>query len=239
VPSIGGPRYEAVLFDALGTLIHLEPPWPFLRASLATRHGIEVSEEQARDAMRAEIAYYIDHHPEGRDAESLDDLRGRCATVLGEHLPRSAAGLDQADLREVLLDSLRFTPYPDAAPVLGRLRAADIRAAVVSNWDCSLGAVLAELGLAGLLDAVVTSAEAGARKPEPAIFEAALEELRCSPGSALLIGDSLETDVAGGRAAGIRSILLDRSGTTADNSGVETIVTLENFPESMTALPSV
>ena len=230
------PHYEAVLFDALGTLVRLEPPSPFLRSTLAGRHDIEVSEEEAREAMRAEMTYYVEHHPEGADARSLADLRSRCARVLAEHLP-AASGLSNEQLTEVLLEALRFVPYRDAAPALGQLRAAGFRAAVVSNWDCSLGAVLGELGLAGMLDAVVTSAEAGARKPEPAIFEAALEELRCPAESAIVVGDSLETDVAGGQAAGIRSILLDRTGVVADRSGVERIVTLDNLTDLMTALP--
>jgi putative hydrolase of the HAD superfamily len=237
VYSLSSPRYEAVLFDALGTLVRLEPPWPFLRAALASR-GVEVSEDEARDAMRAEMAYYIEHHPEGADRESLIELRQRCARVMGEQLPaHAAAALSPDELIDALLDSLRFTPFPDAAPTLGRLRTADVRVAVVSNWDCSLGSVLGELGLAGLLDTVVTSAEAGARKPEPAIFEAALARLQSPPEAAILVGDSLDTDVAGGRAAGIRSVLLDRTGTTADNTGVEWIVTLDNVPELMTVLP--
>jgi FMN phosphatase YigB (HAD superfamily) len=53
------------------------------------------------------------------------------------------------------------------------------------------------------------------------------------------VGDSLDTDVAGGRAAGIRSILLDRGGAATDKSGVESIATLDNLPEFMTALPVV
>jgi putative hydrolase of the HAD superfamily len=232
-------RYEAVLFDALGTLLRLEPPWPLLRAGLAARHGIEISLEEAKEAIRVEMSYYVDHHSEGADRSSLDELRRSCARVLGEHLPSRAAVLTSEELTELLLDSLRFVPYPDVAPTLGRLRVAAIRTAVVSNWDCSLGSVLGELGLGGLLDEVVTSAEAGARKPAPAIFETALAQLQCAPESAILIGDSLDTDIAGGREAGIRSVLLDRSGTGVDKSGVETIVTLDNLPELMRALPVV
>jgi putative hydrolase of the HAD superfamily len=230
------PRYEAVLFDALGTLVKLEPPWPFLQAALADRHGIEITEEEARIAIKAEIAYYVEHHSEGSDPQSLAELRARCAMVVGENLPPAAAGLTVEQLTEALLDSLRFTPYPDAAVALGRLRSAGMLAAVVSNWDCSLGSVLGELGLGGMLNAVVTSAVAGARKPDPAIFEAALAALRCSPDRAILVGDSLDTDVAGGRAAGIRSVLLDRSGRETDKSGVERIVTLDSLPDLMAAL---
>ena len=228
-----------MLFDALGTLVRLEPPWPLLGRTLASRYGIEIAEADAREAMRAEIAYYLEHHTEGRDAATLVELRARCAAVLGRALPQAAAGLDQQQLTDVLLDSLRFVPYPDAAGALGSLRALGIRAAVVSNWDCSLGDVLAGLGLGGLVDAVVTSAEVGARKPDPRIFEAALAAVRCPAARALVVGDSLGVDVAGGRAAGIRSVLLDRSGSARDAEDVERIVTLDNLPALLSGSPIV
>ena len=74
---------------------------------------------EARDARRD--AYYRAHHHEGTDEPSLRDLRRRCADVLREHLPQVAAPRED-DLVEALLASLRFRPYADAAPFLGRLR---------------------------------------------------------------------------------------------------------------------
>jgi HAD superfamily hydrolase (TIGR01549 family) len=232
------PRgYEAVLFDGLGTLVELEPPWPLLRAILARAHGIEVDEAEAKQAMLAEMAYYKRHHIEGRDDSSLADLRVRCAEVLRERLP-AAASLSPEEVLEALMSSLRFRPYPDAAPALGRMRQLEIRTAVVSNWDVSLRTVLSELGLGGLLDEIVVSAEAGVSKPDPSLFELALRRLRCSARKALFVGDSLETDVAGALAAGMRAALLDRSGTMADESGVERIFTLESVEELLAPPPS-
>jgi putative hydrolase of the HAD superfamily len=233
------PRYEAVLFDALGTLVRLEPPWPLLAGVLASRYGIEISQEQARDAMRAEMTYYLEHHIEGRDRVTLEQLRTRCAAVLGEALPDVSRRLTRAELTDVLLESLRFVPFPDAATALGSLRALGIRAAVVSNWDCSLGGLLGGLGLGGLLDAVVTSAEAGARKPERRIFEVALEALRCRPERAIFVGDSLDIDIAGGRAAGIRSVLIDRAASAPGSDDVERVFTLDNLPALMSGSPIV
>src|SRR5262249_44498411 len=86
----------------------------------------------------------------------------------------------------------------------------------VSNWDCSLPVVLERCGLGELLDGTVTSASAGARKPDPAIFTAALELAGCEAGEALHVGDTAEEDVAGARAAGIRALLLDREGGEGD-----------------------
>jgi len=225
---------EAVLFDALGTLVRLEPPWDRLPALLRARHGVEVSEDDARRAMLAEMSYYRAHHREGRDAASLRDLRRRCAEVLREELP-AVASLPEEALVEALLDAIRFTPYPDAAPALGVVRSLGLRAAVVSNWDCSLGSVLEDLGLGGLLNVVVTSAQAGAAKPDPAIFEFALQEVRCSAENALFVGDSPETDIAGARSAGLRAVLIDRSPSIGHSGDVETIPSLEGLPELIPA----
>jgi putative hydrolase of the HAD superfamily len=231
LPAAG---YRAVLLDALGTLVELDPPWDHLRRTLRDRHGIEVPPERARGAMLAEMAYYRQHHREGHDPESLADLRRRCARVLGDELPE-AGRLSPAELTEALLDSIRFRPYADAAPALAVLRAGGLRLAVVSNCDCSLRGVLADLGLAAAVDAVVVSAEVGSAKPDRGIFEVALEHLRCMPENALFVGDSLETDVRGARAAGLRALLLQRSGAHADDPGVERIFGLEELAELITA----
>jgi putative hydrolase of the HAD superfamily len=220
-------RTRAVLLDALGTLVELVPPWPRLRQTLARRHRVEVSEDEAKRALLAEMAYYRAHHREGSDPDTLAELRRRCADVLRGELP-AAASIDQGALTEALLDSLRFNPYPDAAPALAQLREAGMLLAVVSNWDCSLPDVLAEVGLGGAVDAVVVSAEVGVVKPDPGIFEVALERLGREAAEALAVGDSLETDVAGGRAAGVRAVLLDR-GETMSEAGVEKVSSLSDL----------
>ena len=227
------------MFDVLGTLLELEPPWPTLRAILARRHRIDVPEPAVREAMLAEMAYYRSNHQDGRDEASLADLRRRCALVVRERMPATEA-LSLEELTEAMLDSIRFTPFPDAASTLAELREAGLRLAAVSNWDCSLRSVLAEVGLAGALDAVVVSAEVGAGKPDPAVFEAALEAIRCGSEESLFIGDSLETDVAGAASAGIRALLLDRSAdgeTGADGDDIERIFSLADLPELVRRRP--
>lgn len=215
---------RAILLDALGTLVALEPPAPRLRAELA-RLGIEVSEEQAAAAIAAEITYYRAHLDEGRDETSLADLRSRCADALAAALPARASAVDHGALTAALLASLRFTPFADVRPALAAWRAAGLRLVVVSNWDVSLHDVLARLGIAPLLDAILTSAQAGARKPSPAIFEQALRLAGVRAADAVHVGDSLEEDVAGARAAGIEPVLVERGGGPSP-PGVRKIVSL-------------
>jgi putative hydrolase of the HAD superfamily len=194
---------KAVLLDGMGTLLRLVPPAPALARALG------VDEATAERAFAAEVAYYLEHQLEGSDAEKLADLRTRSAAAMAE-----AAGveLEPEAAVEALMSSLRFEAFDDAAPALMDLRDAGARLAVVSNWDWSLTDVLGGLGLLPLLDAVITSAEVGAPKPEAAIFEAALSALGCEAADAVHVGDSAENDVEGARAAGIRPLLLAREG---------------------------
>jgi putative hydrolase of the HAD superfamily len=206
-------RVRAVLLDALGTLVELPAPWPALVEELAAR-GVTVSEAQARAALVEEMAYYRAHHDEAVGPRELDDLRDRCAAVLRAALPEHARGVE--DLRGALLGALRFRAYPEVPGVLAALRDLGVARVVVSNWDVSLRGVLDATGLAPLLDGAAISAEVGAAKPDPAIFERALELAGVAAGEALHVGDTAAADLAGARAAGIRALHLDRSGADPD-----------------------
>jgi len=208
--------------DALGTLIEMEPPWRYLRSVVPA----EVDDERLVAAVRTEMAYYKAHAHEGRDAESLAELRARCARVLSDELGVEV-GVDE------LVEAVQMRAYPDSEPALRSLRERDLGVVVVSNWDCSLAEVLARCGLGELIDGAVSSAEAGARKPDPAIFEPALELVGCQASEALHVGDTAEEDVEGARAAGIPVLLLDRAGETGAADGAPTIASLTEIVEHL------
>jgi putative hydrolase of the HAD superfamily len=214
----------AVLLDALGTLIELERPWPHLVDELAAR-GVVVAEDDARRAMLAEMAYYRAHHDEASSLAGLRDLRRRCAAVVQGEL---GTPLALGEVEEALLAAVRFRAYPEVPRVLERLRAAGARLAVVSNWDVSLHDVLERTALRPLVDAVVISAEEGVAKPDPAIFHAALRRVGATPEGTVHVGDTLEVDVAGARAAGLDAVLVVRDGARPPE-GVRAISTLEGL----------
>ena len=239
------PRPEgeihAILLDALGTLVELEPPVEPLRRELRERCGLEVSEAQARAALRAEIAFYRAHHDEASDRARLEDLRRRATLALREALVTSSEGdplavaggrnigsLPLAPLTEALLAALRFRPFEEVPEVLRAARGRGVRLIVVSNWDVSLHDVLERTRLRPLLDAVVTSAEFGAAKPDPSIFRHALALAGATPAEAVHAGDDVEADVEGARAAGIAAVLVARDGIEAP-PGVRTVRTLEGL----------
>ena len=200
---------RAVLLDALGTLVELQPPAPRLQRALR-ESGIEVSEEQAAAGFGAEIAYYLDHHLDGSDPERLERLRDRCAEEMRKAL--AIPELDHATARRAMLGSLEFSAYPDVLPALAELRDRGVVLVIASNWDCSLPDWLAPTGILEQVDGVVTSAEVGEAKPSPRVFERALAVARVAPDEALHVGDKVDNDVEGAAAAGVRAVLLQREG---------------------------
>ncbi len=208
--------YRACLIDALGTIVRLLPPWERLDPALA--EGLPAG--RVRAAFEAEMSFYAANADRGRDAGSLAALRERSAEVL-------AAGLGRPVSVEAMMAAIAFEPYPDAAPALAAMRDAGLRVVCVSNWDYELGAVLERIGIAAALDGVVTSAAVGARKPDPAIFAAALEVAGCAAAEAIHVGDSDE-DVAGAHAAGIDVLRIDREGGADVSSLAEIMQRLQS-----------
>ena len=175
---------DAVTVDAYGTLVTLNDPVGRL-AHLLPGH----SAEQVERAFAAEAEHYLARSHEGRDPESLACLQAECVAVFNE-----VAG---ASLRVgEYLGALVLEPLPGAIAAMDRLAGFGLGTAVVANWDCTLPERLPGAWT------VVTSAEAGAPKPDPAPFRLALARLGVEPDRALHVGDS-PADEEGARAAGM------------------------------------
>jgi putative hydrolase of the HAD superfamily len=217
-------KTRAVLLDALGTLVELQPPAPRLQR-LLRESGFGVTEQQAEAGFMAEIAYYLDHHLDGSDPERLERLRDRCAEEMRRAL--ELPELDLAAARRAMLGSLEFTPFPDAIPALSELRERGLTVVIASNWDCSLSDWLRPAGILELVDGVVTSAEVGAAKPNPRVFQRALGLAGVEPGEALHVGDKVDNDVEGAAAAGVRAVLIQREGDPP--AGVDSIRSLSEL----------
>jgi HAD superfamily hydrolase (TIGR01549 family) len=192
--------HRACLIDALGTTVRLPPPWERLPAYAVA--GIDP--ERVRSAFEIEMSFYGEHAQEAIDADSLAGLRARCAELLSAELGREIDA-------PTMMEAIAFEAYEDARPALAGMRELGLKIVCVSNWDYALSEVLERVGLARCFDAVVTSAAAGARKPEPAIFATALELAGCAPGEAIHVGDG-DVDVDGATAAGIDVLRIDRDG---------------------------
>jgi putative hydrolase of the HAD superfamily len=204
-------RPGAVTFDAMGTLVAIEPPAPRLQRSLERRLGRAVDLARCEGAMRAEMRHYRARCTTAHDAGSLAALRLECASLLADALALDVSG---AEVLPSLTDAISFFAYPDARAALDRLSAAGIKLGVVANWDISLHDVLTRVGLDDAFAVVVTAAAVGEAKPHPKPFETALATLGVGAQECVHVGDDPVTDVAGAEAAGMSALLIDRSGPT-------------------------
>jgi len=188
---------DAVTIDAYGTLVQLADPVPALTGGLRDL-GVECDAAAVQRAFAKEVAYYREHSHEGRDHATLYELRRDCVAVILDDL---RSGLDPGSFVEGFVEAMRFELLPRAGEAVERLRRLGFELAVVSNWDVGLREHLPGLGLDGVT--VVTSAEAGAPKPDPAVFLLALDQLGVRPERALHVGDS-DADEDGAWAAGMQ-----------------------------------
>jgi putative hydrolase of the HAD superfamily len=194
---------EAVLFDWGGTLLSFEWDDGLLaaghRAALAAIGREDESLEFTRRFVAEKLpALRADGAPARIDYPAL--LRDLLAPLSGAELDRFLEA-EHAAWRPAR------TLVGGAHALLESLCDRGLRLAVVANsWPEPPRLVrreLEELGIAARVDAIVLSGEVGVRKPDPAIFERALDELRVDPHDALFVGDRLVEDVAGAAAVGM------------------------------------
>lgn len=189
---------DAVTVDAMGTLVELDVPVERLGRALRQWNVERTGDEVAR-AFQTEIRYYLANKLSACDEAALAELRRECARVF---LEAAGAEVDPAEFVSTFVEAMVFRPLDGSVTALERLRAAGLALACVSDWDIGLADQLEAVGLDRFFAVVLTSAEADAPKPEPALFLAALERLGVEPGRSLHVGDG-EADKEGARRAGM------------------------------------
>lgn len=103
--------------------------------------------------------------------------------------------------------------------------------AVISNADGKIAAVLERCGILECFAGITDSGIVGHEKPHPAIFQAALRQMRADPGESLYVGDVYSVDYAGAMNAGMRAVLFDVAGAYKDRDlpRVESLAALEQW----------
>jgi putative hydrolase of the HAD superfamily len=205
LPELG--RVDAVLCDAGGVLLL---PDPEMLRSLLQPHGLVPSDE---DVVRAHFvavraldeagytAYTVGHRAFARSIGARSDQIATAATAIADIYVRHP-----------------HVPASGAARSLRRLAAAGVVLGVVSNASGTMARQLADHRIcstdgAGAEVAVVVDSEVvGVAKPDPAIFQIALDAIDVSPDRCWYIGDSLYFDVQGARSAGLPCAHVDPYG---------------------------
>jgi HAD superfamily hydrolase (TIGR01549 family) len=198
---------RAVLFDVDFTLCRPGPALSGDRyARIAARHGVTLDVARYEEAREA-AALNLKRHPELLHDDTIWH-RFTAEIFLGMGGPEQIASECATEIERGWEVSENFELFEDALPVLDELRRGGLGIGLVSNGIRDLTEFVAHHGLD--VDAIVDSRTHGRVKPHPTIFRAALELLGVDAADAAMVGDSLEEDVEGARALGMRAILIDR-----------------------------
>jgi putative hydrolase of the HAD superfamily len=225
---------EIVFLDAGETILHPHPSFPELFARTCLEHGYTVAPEEVapvlygmvRDmgTVAAEIGVSAPSTTAAGSYALWTHIYRRCLDGLGitdDSLPD--------ELYSVFSDSATYRLYPDALPAVDRLRQKGYRVGLISNFEGWLEEMLVELQAGDVFEVSVISGLVGVEKPDPRIYEIALEQAGVEPEAAAHVGDSVRLDVEPATAVGIKAVLLDRSGKHPD-AGWPTIRSLEELP---------
>lgn len=204
---------EAVCFDWFNTLAYAQPTREEMWGQALTDLGYRIDPRQIRRGIMAADC-------EVKTPFGKPTPEAQLAAYLT--YPRSifhTAGLsvtDDAPLRA--LEAVKkyypgqtnFVIFDDVIETLTGLKARGLILGLITNARREMLTIYRELGLDSYLDFVSTSEEAGVDKPDPGIFQLALDKAGVSAAAAIHVGDQYEMDIVGARSAGMRAVLIDR-----------------------------
>ena len=207
---------RAVLFDVDFTLARPGPDLgPDGYRRMGERYGLDLDPALYAEARAAALAS-LERHPELRHDEEL-------WFAFTERIVRGMGG-DADTASDLAVEMTRawersenFDLYDDVLPVLGELRGRGLKLGLVSNGGREISDFVAHHRLD--VDCAVASRAHGWIKPHESIFLAALQLIDVTPADAAMVGDSVEDDIEGAAALGMRTVLIDREGRQPD--GVE------------------
>jgi len=200
----------AVFFDAVGTLIHPDPPAPAVYAAVARRCGGRLEADVIATRFRAAF----------RRQEEIDRLAGWRTDERREYgrwRAIVAETLSDVDDPEACFQALyahfarpdAWRVRPETGPTLLALAARGCHVGLASNFDRRLRGVAAGLRELRPVRSVVISSEVGWRKPAAAFFDEVKRKAGLASERIVFVGDDIANDYDGARAAGLRAVLFD------------------------------
>jgi putative hydrolase of the HAD superfamily len=223
---------RAVFFDVDFTLIFPGPTFQaegYRRACAA--HDIVVDPSRF-DSATAASSFILD---EVEDQIYTHDLFVHYTASIIEHM--GGRGEKVIEVAREIYDQWsvnhHFEMYDDVAPVLTQLSKSGLIVGAISNSHRSLDAFCEHFSLRGLITVSVSSAQHGYMKPHRSIFETALGKAGVAAAESVMVGDSIKHDIEGALAAGMRAVLLRRSGELPADliPGLPVITTLRDLPQ--------
>lgn len=207
-PSTKPEPIETLFLDAGGVLVF--PNWHRISETLAA-HGVPVAASALAAAephakLELDVPNLVRHSNDAQRGWSYFNLvLGHAGVTLSD---ATDAALEELHAYHAIHNLWELVPE-DVVPALTRLRASVPRLVVVSNANGRLHVMMERLGLARFFDVMLDSHDEGVEKPDPRLFQLALERSGGRAKTTLHVGDFYWIDVMGARAAGLRAVLLD------------------------------
>lgn len=211
------PMIKAISFDFYNTLVRFWPPLNEIQQAACLELGISVSKSGIDKGYSVADVYFNQENASGPIALRTEDERLDFFSKYEQMIMEGAGVPVSMDLaRQIWSMAISvpkdFTPFEDVIPALAELKSKGYRLGVVSNLRRDMLELCRQLGLADSLEFFISAADAGAEKPDPSMFLAALEQMSAEPGETVHVGDQYRSDVLGARAVGMHPVLIDRDG---------------------------
>lgn len=224
---------EIVFFDAGETLVHPHPSFPELFARVCAERGKSISASEVAELQARLAPHLVDLSEDtGVDQPSLSPEGSRKFWSFLYRRFLSEFGIEDeelvASLYATFSNAASYALFDDVIPALSTLSTEGYRLGLISNFEGWLDEMLVELEVGDVFDVKVISGIAGIEKPDPAIYELAVDRAGIHPSHAVHVGDSPGLDVQPARAVGMKPVLLDRTGRYP-NEDVPTIRSLEDL----------
>jgi putative hydrolase of the HAD superfamily len=201
---------QAIVYDAVGTLIHVQPSVATIYATVGRRFGSQLEPDEIRQRFHAAFSRQdrLDEQAGWRTSETreLDRWRAIVAEVLEDVADSDACF---AVLFETFGQTRSWSCDPEAGELLADLHQRGWRQALASNFDRRLRGVIEPMPIARNLETLVLSSEIGWRKPALEFFAHIAASLQLPPETILFVGDDRDNDYSAARRAGMRAVLLD------------------------------
>jgi HAD superfamily hydrolase (TIGR01662 family) len=209
---------KVVFFDLGSTLVYSKDPWPpiYERADRAlvdalSSSGIRIDLADLHTGSGGFLGTYYDNN-------TRDNVEYTTFNLLREMLSQKGYRNNPEPILRAALAAMyavtqqNWYPEEDAISTLESLKNLGYHLGLISNTsdDKNVQGIVDRWRLRPLFEAIVTSAALGIRKPDPRIFQVALDHFRLPPQAAAMVGDLLNADVLGANQSGIYSIWITR-----------------------------
>lgn len=210
---------QVIFLDAVGTLFGVEGSVGEQYVKVANRFGVHLSPDALNRAFYKSFKAAAPPAFSGTEAAEIQVKEYTWWLEIAVQTFKEADAFHYfpdfgrffAHLYDYFATAEPWFVYPDVADALKRWQQLGIPLGILSNFDSRIYSVLKSLNLADYFTSVTLSTEVGAAKPNPKIFEIALQKHSCPAHAAWHIGDSFEEDYQAAKAVGLKGIWLRRN----------------------------